>query len=151
MLIPTSGATRRKPSPHNRFDDMQPEAAPGTLLKTFSLCVVGWLTGYLISLVSSILFFLIGHIHPHQPASTGAMWTTAIYGIVFAVLGATVGASFSRKNAIGIGAAIALTIGVVAMWSWYESPNDSHWTQVIAIFLMAPAAQFGSLARRSSD
>jgi uncharacterized membrane protein YfcA len=79
------------------------------------------------------------------------MWTTAIYGIVFAVLGATVGASFSRKNAIGIGAAIALTIGVVAMWSWYESPNDSHWTQVIAIFLMAPAAQFGSLARRSSD
>lgn len=151
MFIPTIGSAGRKPNPHDRFNDMQPEAAPGTLLKTIALCAVGWLTGYLISLVSSILFFLVGHIHPHQPASTGVMWTTAVYGIVFAVLGAIVGASFSRKNAIGIGAAIALTIGVVAMWSWYESPNDSHWSQVIAIFLMAPAAQFGALARRSTD
>jgi MFS-type transporter involved in bile tolerance (Atg22 family) len=79
------------------------------------------------------------------------MWATAIYGVVFAVLAAAVGASFSRKNALGIGAAIALTIGVAGMVSWYLSPNDSHWTQVIAIFLMAPAAQFGSLFRRPTD
>jgi hypothetical protein len=151
MLIPVPGATRRKPSPHDRFDDMQPEATPGITVKTIGRCIAGWLTGYLISCISSILLFLAGHIPPHQSASTGVMWFTAIYGIVFAVLGAIVGASFSRKNAIGIGAAIALTIGVVAMWSWYESPADSHWTQVIAIFLMAPAAQFGALARRSSD
>jgi MFS-type transporter involved in bile tolerance (Atg22 family) len=148
MFIPVIGSTRRKPNSHDRFDDMQPEAAPGTLLKTIAMCAVGWLTGYLISAVSSILLFLIGHIQPHQPASAAVMWITAIYGIVFAVLGAIVGASFSRKNAIGIGAAIALTIGVVAMWSWYASPNDSHWSHAIAILLMAPAAQFGALARR---
>jgi hypothetical protein len=148
MLIPVIGSTRRKPSPHDRFDDMQPEAPRSTLLRTIGLCAVGWLSGYLISLVSSILLFLVGHIHPRQPASTGVMWLTAIYGIVFAVLGAIVGASFSRRNAIGIGAAIALTIGVVAMGSWYRSPNDSHWSQAIAILLMAPAAQFGALTRR---
>jgi ABC-type Mn2+/Zn2+ transport system permease subunit len=76
------------------------------------------------------------------------MWATAIYGVIFAVVASVVGASFSRKNALGIGAAIALTIGVIAMASWYETPNDAHWSQVIAIFLMAPAAQFGSLTRR---
>ena len=148
MFFPVIGSTRRKPSPHDRFDDMRPETAPGTLLRTIAFCAVGWLTGYLISLVSSILFFVVGHIHPHQPASTGVMWATAVYGIVFAVIGSVVGASFSRKNAIGIGAAIALTIGVVAIWSWYESPSDSHWSQAIAILLMAPAAQFAALTRR---
>jgi hypothetical protein len=149
MFFPTPGATSRKPSPHDRFDSMQPEPAPGMTLKTIGLCVAGWVIGYLISSISSVLFFVLGHIPPHQPASTGVMWATAIYGVVFAVIAAVVGASFSRKNALGIGAAIALTIGVAGMVSWYLSPNDAHWTQVIAIFLMAPAAQFGALFRRS--
>ena len=131
------------------FDDRA--ATRSSTGKAIGLSIAGWLTGYLISLVSSILFFLVGHIAPHKPASTGVMWLTAIYGIVFAVIAAAVGASFYRRFALGIGAAIAATIGVVAMWSWYESPNDAHWTQAIAILLMAPAAQFGSFFRRSDD
>ena len=142
---------RKSTSKHDRFDSMQPELAPRMTVRTLGLCVAGWIVGYLISSVSSVLFFVIGHIPPHQPASTGIMWATAIYGIVFSVIAAVVGASFSRKNALGIGAAIALTIGVAGMASWYLSPNDAHWTQVIAIFLMAPAAQFGSLFRRVDD
>ena len=51
------------------------------------------------------------------------------------------------RNA-GIGAAVALTIGAVALWSWYSTPGHAHWTQLIAILLMAPAAQFGALFRR---
>ncbi|WP_263350419.1 hypothetical protein [Acidicapsa acidisoli] len=125
--------------------------AESSVLRTFGLCVAGWIVGYLISAVSSALLFLVGRIPPDKPASTAVTWFTAIYGIVFAVIGATVGASFSRKNALGIGAAIALTIGVVAMWSWYSTPDHSHWTHLIAIFLMAPAAQFGSLTRRLTD
>jgi hypothetical protein len=123
-------------------------AAAPSLGKTIGRCAAGWLTGYLISAVSSALLFLVGHISPHQPASTAVTWITAIYGVVFAVIGAVVGASFSRRNALGIGASIALTIGVVALWSWYSTPADAHWTHAIAIFLMAPAAQFGALFRR---
>lgn len=133
-------------------DEVGDAAKPqSTTARTIGLCVAGWLAGYLISCVSSILLFRVGHIPPHQPASTGVQWFAAVYGIVFAVVGAAVGASFSRKNALGIGAAIALTIGVVALRSWYGAPDQSHWTQVIAIFLMAPAAQFGSLTRRLTD
>ena len=123
-------------------------AARPSTAQTIKLCVTGWLVGYLISCISSVLFFTLGHIPPHMPASSTVMWITAIYGIVFAVIGAIVGANFSRKHALGIGAAIALTIGLAGLVSWYETPTDSHWTQLIAIFLMAPAAQFGALFRR---
>ena len=116
--------------------------------KTVGLSVLGWLVGYLISCISSILFFIVGHISPAKPASTTVMWITAIYGIVFAVIGAVVGANFCRRFALGIGAAIALTIGAVALWSWYTTPDHAHWTHLIAILLMAPAAQFGALFRR---
>ena len=119
--------------------------------KAIALAVLGWLVGYLISMISSIVFFLALHIAPHSPVSTGIMWGTAIYGIFFAVVAAVVGASFSRTYALHIGAAIAFTIAAVSMWSWYESPNSAHWSQAIAFFLMAPAAQFGSLFRRSDD
>jgi hypothetical protein len=125
--------------------------AESSVARTIGRCVAGWILGYLISAVSSALLFIVGRIPPEKPATTAVMWFTAIYGVVFAVIGAAVGASFSRKNALGIGAAIALTIGVVAMWSWYETPDHSHWTHLIAIFLMAPAAQFGSLTRRLTD
>jgi len=138
-----------KSQPRSRLDNLKPEPPPGSTLKTFGRCVVGWFVGYLISCVSSILFFRIGHINPEVPASTGIMWLTAIYGIVFAVIAAIVGASFSRRNALIIGATIAATIIVIAMWSWYETPNSSHWTQAIAILLMAPSAQFASIFRRT--
>ena len=130
------------------FNEESTDQTGRVTLKTIGLSVLGWLVGYLISCISSILFFIVGHISPAKPASTAVMWITAIYGIVFAVIGAVIGANFCRKFALGIGAAIALTIGAVALWSWYTTPDHAHWTQLIAILLMAPAAQFGALFRR---
>lgn len=145
------GGGRSRSRAHDYLDELVPKTPASQKLKIFGRCVLGWISGYLISAISSILFFLLGHIAPHAPASTGLIWGTAIYGIVFASLGAAVGANFSRTHALGIGAAIAATIAGVALWSWSETPNLPHWTQAIAIFLMAPAAQFGALVRRSPD
>jgi hypothetical protein len=132
--------------------DQSPEVSfvppPSTALKSVGRCLAGWLVGYLISAGTSIAFFLIGQISPAKPASTIVTWITAIYGIVFAVVGAVIGANFCRKFALGIGASIALTIGAMGMFSWYLQPDHAHWSQIIAIFLMAPAAQFGALFRR---
>ena len=127
-----------------------PESSEGRelALKVIGRCIAGWLAGYLISLLSSILFFLLLHISPQQPASAGVLWATALYGIFFAALGAIVGASFCRPQALGIGAAIAATIAGMSMWAWFASPNAAHWSQAIAILLMAPAAQFAALFRR---
>ncbi len=126
-------------------------AAKGNAVKTFLLCVAGWFTGYCVSSISSILFFLAAHISPAKPASTAAMTGSAIFGMVFAVIAAIVGASFSRRHALGIGAAIAATIVAAAFFSWYLTPTHAHWSQAIAILLMAPAAQFGAFFRRETD
>jgi len=134
---------------YNNPGDQDPY--PSSIAKTAGLCVAGWVVGYLISSVSSVLFFILGHISPAQSASTGIMWLTAIYGIVFSVIAAVAGASFCRRYALGIGAAIAATIAAAGMWSWWATPDHAHWTQAIAILLMAPAAQFGALFRRSDD
>jgi hypothetical protein len=112
------------------FNEEIPSQVGRSTFKTIGLCVVGWLVGYLISAISSVLFFTVGHIPPEKPAST-------------------TGASFCRKFALGIGAAIALTIGAAALTSWYLTPDHAHWTHLIAILLMAPAAQFGALFRRA--
>jgi hypothetical protein len=98
------------------------EATQSLTAKAVGLSTAGWLAGYLVSLISSILFFVVGHIVPEKPASSGVMVATAIYGVVFAVLGAAIGASFYRRFALGIGAAIALTIGAMAMWSCIKRP-----------------------------
>jgi hypothetical protein len=123
----------------------------GSKLKAAALCVAGWVVGYLISAVTSLLYFGLLRISPEQKASTLFMVLTALYGMVFAALGSLVGARFWRRQALGIGAAIAATIAVVALWSAAETPNAEHWTQIVAVLLMAPAAQFGAFFSRSDD
>jgi hypothetical protein len=123
----------------------------GSKVKAAARCVAGWLVGYLISAGTSILYFVVLKISPEVDASTKVKVLTALYGMVFAALGALVGARFWRPQALGIGAAIAATIAVVALWSAAETPNAEHWTQIVAVLLMAPAAQFGAFFSRSDD
>jgi hypothetical protein len=126
-------------------------AVKGSRVKAAALCVAGWVAGYLISAVSSILYFVLLKISPEQKASGKVMVLTALYGMAFAALGSLVGARFWRPQALGIGAAIAATIAIVALWSASETPNAEHWTQIVAVLLMAPAAQFGAFFSRSDD
>jgi hypothetical protein len=37
---------------------------------------------------------------------------------------------------------------VIAVWSWTETPLHVHWSQSIAILLMAPSAFVGGWLRR---
>jgi len=115
---------------------------------TTTRCLAGWFLGYLVSLVSSIVLFMFGNIPPHEPTTTGKFVLVAIYGVFFAVLAGWIGAGFSRENARGIGTAIAFTILVIAVWAWTETPLHVHWSQSIAILLMAPSAFVGGWLRR---
>ncbi len=120
-------------------------------VKAVARCVAGWVVGYLISAVTSILYFVLLKISPQQKASGKVMALTALYGVVFAALGAMVGARLWRPQALGIGAAIAATIAGMALWSASLTPNAEHWTQIVAVLLMAPAAQFGAFFSRSDE
>lgn len=118
-------------------------------LLTAARCVSGWFIGYLISAASSFLLLQRSGIDPEKPASsTAVIFWVAAFGVVFTLAAGWIGACFSRRNGLGIGISIGLTIAFVATASWRLTPGHAHWTQVIALCAMIPAAILGGLIRR---
>lgn len=108
----------------------------------------GWIAGYLISGVTSVLWFTaLTHHDAHDAASLRFVAATAVFGIVFAVLGGYVGAWIARDWALGTAATVALLIVAMGAWSWSETPGEPHWTQMVALVGMAPAALAGGWLR----
>jgi hypothetical protein len=111
---------------------------------------VGWFCGYLVSLASSILLFSLTGIEPGKPPSVWVLSGVSFYCIVFGGIGGSIGSSFSSRHALPIGVAIALTHIAMAARNWHAAPGRSHWTELIAILLIAPAALFGAFLRRKA-
>jgi len=127
------------------------EAVRSSPIKTAAGCVVGWIAGYLISLASSILLFSLAGIRTDRSPSVWVVLAVSLYCLVFGVIGGLLGSSFSRRHALGIGVAIALAHVAVAISTWHAAPGRSHWTELIAILLVSPAALFGALLRRTAN
>ena len=107
--------------------------------------IFGFLAGYLISLVSSILLFRVSGHDPGVPAGAGFVLLTAIYGVAFAFLGGWVAA---RIGNFSTGCAVAGMIAVLSLVAFFTDIGASHWAQIISFFLMAPAAVVGAWKRR---
>jgi hypothetical protein len=112
------------------------------------LRILGFLAGYLISLVSSILLFRLSSHDPGRPASVGFMLLTAIYGVAFAFLGGWVAARIGRFST---GCAVGVMIAVLSLFSLFTDIGASHWAQMVSFFLMAPAAVAGAWTRRGLE
>lgn len=109
--------------------------------------ILGFLAGYFVSALSSIAWFtLSGHL-PHLPAPVWFMVLTAVYGIGFAILGGYVAA---KIGVYGTGVAVGVAIAIISVFSWVTDIGAAHWSQPIALFLMAPAAVFGARRARSA-
>jgi peptidoglycan/LPS O-acetylase OafA/YrhL len=107
--------------------------------------VGAFLAGYLISAISSILFFRLSHHDPHNPApGVTFIIITVVYGVVFAIIAGYVAAFIDRyRTAL----AVAVAIVVVAALALMGDPHGSPWTEIIAMVAMAPAAVFGGKLR----
>jgi hypothetical protein len=103
--------------------------------------VLGFLAGYGISAVSSILFFLATKRDPHALQPIWFMALTAVVGIAFALLGGFVAA---RIAGFRVGQSVGIAIVVVAFLSMIFDAKGAHWSQVVAMVLMAPAAALGA-------
>jgi hypothetical protein len=107
--------------------------------------ILGFLAGYSISLISSILLFRLSGQDPGRPASAGFMLFTAIYGIAFAFLGGWVAANIGRFST---GCAVGVMIAALSLFSIFTDIGASHWAQLVSLVLMAPAAVAGAWRRR---
>jgi hypothetical protein len=106
------------------------------------------LPGYLVfGLSAAVLFPLTGRDPDAAAPLTFIIWTT-VYGIIFAAAGGYVAAAIALHwppaHAVAVGALIAL--GAVA--ALIAAPADSRWSQLGALFRMAPAAALGGILRR---
>jgi hypothetical protein len=105
------------------------------------LRIAGFLLGYLISGVSSFVLFMASHHDPHQPAPTAFIVFAAIYGMAFAFFGGWVAAKIGGRTT---GTAVGVAIAVLSVWSAGLDHVGSHWSQWVAVLLMAPAAVIGA-------
>jgi hypothetical protein len=103
--------------------------------------VLGFLAGYGISAASSIVFFLVSRRDPHAGQPIWFMALTAVWGVAFALLGGFVAARIAGFRA---GQSVGIAIVVVAFLSMVLDAKGAHWSQVIAMVLMAPAAALGA-------
>jgi hypothetical protein len=110
--------------------------------------ILGFLAGYSISLVSSILLFRVSGHDPGRPASALFMVFTAIYGIAFAFLGGWIAAHI---GGFSTGCAVGVMIVVLSLFSFVTDIGASHWAQIVSLVLMAPAAVAGAWRRRALE
>jgi MFS family permease len=106
--------------------------------------VGGFLVGYGISMFSSVAWFLLMHRPPHMMQPAWFIAATAVYGIAFSILAGYVAASIGNYPT---GFAVAVAIFVASVLSSLADPRHSHWSQVVALVCMCPAAVLGAKLR----
>ena len=104
--------------------------------------------GYLLFAVSAGLLFWATGRDPHREQDLSFVVLTVVYGMVFAGAGVYVaGAIAGRKPGLH-GGAVALILALGATVSFLAQPGaGSRWSQVTALFLMAPSAFVGGIVR----
>jgi hypothetical protein len=108
------------------------------------LAVAGFLAGYGLSVVSGIaLFQLSGHA-PHYAQPFWFMAMTAVYGVAFSIAGGYIA---TWIGGYGAGFAVGVATFVVAMLSALGDRSHPHWSQVVALVFMCPAAVLGAKLR----
>jgi zinc transporter ZupT len=106
--------------------------------------VLGFITGYAIFAVASLVLFKLSGHDPHQKATNTFILLTAIYGAVFSFLSGLVTPLLAKAKALTLNYILAIIIAGFALFSLLYS-EGSHWTQVLTIIIFAPVSLLGGL------
>jgi hypothetical protein len=106
--------------------------------------VVGFLVGYGISMSSSLTWFVLMRRPPHLLQPVWFMVATVVYGVALSILSAYVATAI---GSYATGFAVAVAIFVVSILSSLADRGHSHWSQVVALVFMCPAAVLGAKLR----
>jgi hypothetical protein len=110
--------------------------------------IVAVVAGYAVFGASAAILFPLTGRDPHaQAPMTFVIWTS-VYGIVFAAAGGYAAAAIAPRKRRVHAAIVGALIAVGAAVSLVAAPSDARWSQLAALFLMAPAAAAGGMLRR---
>ncbi|NOT76917.1 MAG: hypothetical protein HOP08_18495 [Cyclobacteriaceae bacterium] len=104
--------------------------------------ISGVIAGYAIFVASSVILFKVSGQNPHGETSTGFKLLTAVYGTIFSLLGGLVLQLIARTKNLNINYVLALIIAGFATFSFFKAEGN-HWSQLLAIFVFAPASILG--------
>jgi hypothetical protein len=104
--------------------------------------ITGVILGYAIFVVSALAFFKLSGKDPHADPTIIFATLTAVYGVVFSFTGGLVAQLIARTTDLKINYILALIIAGFATFSLIKT-GGNHWTQLLAIFIFAPASIAG--------
>ena len=110
--------------------------------------IVAVVAGYLVFGASAAVLFPLTGRDPHAPAPPAFLIWTTIYGMVFAAAGGYAAAAIAPRKPRVHAAIVGALIAVGAVVSIVAAPSDAQWSQLTALFLMAPAAAGGGMLWR---
>jgi hypothetical protein len=112
------------------------------MLRSFGAVIAGYVS---FTVLAVALFAVTGR-DAHAPAPLTFMIGSTLCGMLFAGLGGYVAARLAGRGPLAHAAALAVVIALGAGISLVTSPGgDAAWSQVAAMFLMAPSALLGGL------
>lgn len=100
--------------------------------------------GYAIFVVTSLALFRFSGQKPHAEATILFMIFTAIYGVFFSFVAGVVTQIISRTKNVKLNYILAFILAGFAAFSMFKS-EGSHWTQILAIMIFAPASVLGGI------
>ncbi len=106
--------------------------------------ILGIIVGYAIFVISSLALFRVSGQAPHADAATNFMILTAVYGATFSVISGFVAQFIAKTKDLKLNFILAIIIAGFATFSFFKA-TGSHWTQLLAIFIFAPASILGGL------
>jgi hypothetical protein len=106
--------------------------------------ILSIIAGYAIFVVISLALFKISGQDPHSDPTTSFVIMTTIYGAVFSFVAGLVTQLIARTANLKINYVLAFIIAGFAIFSFFKSEGN-HWTQLLAIFIFAPASILGGL------
>lgn len=110
--------------------------------------ILAVVAGYAVFVLSALLVFGLSGQKPHADASAAFKTLAILVGTAFAIAGGYLTATLARKSPVGHATALAILLASIAAWSIHASPvKDPIWSQVCAIFFMAPGAILGGVFR----
>jgi hypothetical protein len=104
--------------------------------------IIGVIIGYTIFVVTSIALFKFSGQNPHEAAIISFQILTAVYGVIFSFLSGLVLQLIAKTNNLALNYILAVIIAGFATFSLIKA-GGSNWTQLLAIFIFAPASVLG--------
>jgi hypothetical protein len=115
--------------------------------------VLAVLSGYAVFAAGSLVMFRLSGHEPHADATATFKTFAILYGTGCALIGGYVAGSLAKRSPVAHASIMGLLLAAMAAISLHMSPVKSAiWTQVAALFFMAPAAILGGIlcARRGT-